>query len=127
MREQENSQHAFEEEERSLSNEARNLRVAKKMTDVAAQDPSDVPFGNATKINVDFLKLDRRNPRLAGKSDCIAEESIIAQLYRSEELGELLQSIAANGYMDIEPLIVLLDAADQKFTVLEGNRRLAAI
>ena len=41
--------------------------------------------------------------------------------------GELLQSISANGYLDIEPLIVWLDPADQRFTVLEGNRRLAAI
>ena len=97
------------------------------MTDAATRDPSDVSFSEATKINVDFLKLDRKNPRLAGKSDCMAEESIIAQIYRGEGLGDLLQSIAANGYMDIEPLIVLLDAADQKFTVLEGNRRLAAI
>ena len=97
------------------------------MTGAATQDPSDVQFRNTTKINVDFLKLDRDNPRLAGRSACTAEECIIAQLYRGEDLGELLQSIAANGYMDIEPLIVLLDAADQRFTVLEGNRRLAAI
>ena len=103
------------------------MRGAKKIADAAPQDPSDVLFGNTTKINVDFLKLDRDNPRLAGRSACTAEECIIAQLYRGEDLGELLQSIAANGYMDIEPLIVLLDAADQRFTVLEGNRRLAAI
>ncbi|MCW5322524.1 hypothetical protein D5039_15595 [Verminephrobacter aporrectodeae subsp. tuberculatae] len=60
-------------------------------------------------------------------SACPTDEKIIAQLYRGEELEELLQSIAANGYIDIEPLIVLLDPSDQKFTVLEGNRRLAAI
>ncbi|QJD31293.1 hypothetical protein GNH96_02510 [Methylococcus geothermalis] len=67
-----------------------------------------------------------------GASALTTEESIVAQLYRGEELGELLQSIAANGYLDIEPLIVWFDPADQKFTcqkftVLEGNRRLAAI
>ena len=42
-------------------------------------------------------------------------------------MGELLRSIAANGCLDIEPLIVLLGPADQKFTVIEGNRRLAAL
>ena len=44
---------------------------------------------------------------------------------RAEDLSELLQSIAANGYLDIEPLVVLREG--QKLTVLEGNRRLAAI
>ena len=100
---------------------------AKKMTNSATQDPAEIPFMDTTKINVDFLKLDRANPRLAGKSACVSDECIIAQLYRGEELDELLQSIAANGYMDIEPLIVLLDDVDRRLIVLEGNRRLAAI
>ncbi len=97
------------------------------MTITAIQKPTEVPIEDTTKINVDWLKLDRENPRLVGISARTTEESIIAQLYRGEELGELLQSIAANGYLDIEPLIVWLDPTDQKFTVLEGNRRLAAI
>jgi hypothetical protein len=88
---------------------------------------TDVPFESTTKVRVDWLKLDGRNPRLVSISTHPTEESIVAQLYRGEELEELLQSIAANGYLDIEPLIVWLDPADQKFTVLEGNRRLAAI
>jgi hypothetical protein len=97
------------------------------MTNTAIKTAADVPLEDTTKISVDWLKLDRENPRLVGASSRTTEESIIAQLYRGEELGELLQSITANGYLDIEPLIVLLDPADQKFTVLEGNRRLAAI
>ena len=97
------------------------------MTNNAIQQPADVALEDTTKISVDWLKLDRENPRLVGISARTTDESIIAQLYRGEELGELLQSISANGYLDIEPLIVSLDSADQKFTVLEGNRRLAAI
>ncbi len=97
------------------------------MTINPIQKPADVPLEDTTKINVDWLKLDRENPRLVGISARTTDESIVAQLYRGEELGELLQSISANGYLDIEPLIVWLDPADQKFTVLEGNRRLAAI
>lgn len=97
------------------------------MTNNAIQNPADVPLENTTKISVDWLKLDRENPRLVGISARTTDESIVAQLYRGEELGELLQSISANGYLDIEPLIVWLDPADQKFTVLEGNRRLAAL
>jgi len=97
------------------------------VTNSAITTPTDVPLEDTTKISVDWLKLDRDNPRLVGVSARTTEMSIVAQLYRGEELGELLQSIAANGYLDIEPLIVLLDPADQKLTVLEGNRRLAAI
>lgn len=97
------------------------------MTNNSIQKPADVPLEDTTKVSVDWLKLDRENPRLVGISARTTDESIVAQLYRGEELGELLQSISANGYLDIEPLIVWLDPADQKFTVLEGNRRLAAI
>ena len=97
------------------------------MTNNPIQKPADVPLEDTTKVSVDWLKLDRENPRLVGISARTTDESIVAQLYRGEELGELLQSISANGYLDIEPLIVWLDPADQKFTVLEGNRRLAAI
>lgn len=69
--------------------------------------------------------LDDKNPRLVGQV-ATTEESIIARLYLAAELDELLQSISANGYMDIEPLIGLRTKTP-KFVVLEGNRRLAAL
>ena len=78
-----------------------------------------------TKVRVDRLRLDRGNPRLAGEAADASDEWIIARLYRSAELDELLQSISANGYLDIEPLVVI-QAADA-LTVLEGNRRLATL
>lgn len=37
-----------------------------------------------------------------------------------------MQSIAANGYIDIEPMIVM-QSPGGRFAVLEGNRRLAVI
>ncbi|MCY4301877.1 MAG: hypothetical protein OXC68_09125 [Aestuariivita sp.] len=86
---------------------------------------SDVPIGATAPVLVDCLTLDRENPRLVGNDSSASDEAIISQLFKREELGELLQSIAANGYLDIEPLIVL--EHDEVFTVLEGNRRLAAI
>ncbi|MDE0634157.1 MAG: hypothetical protein OXH73_21820 [Caldilineaceae bacterium] len=72
-----------------------------------------------------WLALDRLNPRLFLSGGEPNEVEIIARLYRSEDLSELLQSIAANGYLDIEPLVVLKE--EENLTVLEGNRRLAAI
>ena len=83
------------------------------------------PLREVTSVSVDRLVLDWQNPRLMGIDSDASDSEIIAQLYRSEDLSELLQSIAANGYLDIEPLVVLEDG--DRLTVLEGNRRLAAI
>lgn len=87
-------------------------------------------FATSEKVEVERLRLDRQNPRLIGEGENASEESIIARLYRSADLGELLQSISANGYMDIEPLIVMPEDPQSKegnLIVLEGNRRLAAL
>ena len=82
-----------------------------------------------TKVAVERLRLDRRNPRLIGADEKASDEAIIARLYRSARLNELLQSFSANGYMNIEPLIVMSDPGsdDDTLVVLEGNRRLAAL
>ena len=87
--------------------------------------PSEAPIGETSQASVDWLVLDRKNPRLVGNDLSASDEAIIAQLFKGEELGELLQSIAANGYLDIEPLIVT--EKDSALVVLEGNRRLATI
>ncbi len=86
--------------------------------------PSDIPIKKAEQVPVDWLRLDLENPRLVSRK-IAGEVSIISELYRGEDLSELLQSVASNGYLDIEPLIVQL--VNDAFTVLEGNRRLAAI
>ena len=87
--------------------------------------PSDVPIAETCSVSVEWLVLNRDNPRLAGNDPGVSDEALIAQLFKGEELGELLQSIAANGYLDIEPLIVVEN--EGVFVVLEGNRRLATI
>lgn len=86
-------------------------------------------FAQPEKVEVERLRLDRRNPRLVGEGENASEEEMIARLYLSADLGELLQSISTNGYMDIEPLIVMPDpdSSGDKLIVLEGNRRLAAL
>ena len=86
---------------------------------------TEIPLESVSSVPVKGLVLDRKNPRLVAVDRCATDADIIAELYRAEDLGELLQSIAANGYLDIEPLIVL--AEGESLTVLEGNRRLAAI
>ena len=80
-----------------------------------------------TKVPVEWLRLDRLNPRLIGQEEGASDESIIARLYRGAEINELLQSMSANGYLDIEPLVVVQDSVDRNLIVLEGNRRIAAL
>ena len=80
-----------------------------------------------TKVAVERLRLDRMNPRLAGEAEHASDEAIIAHLYRAAELDELLQSISTNRYLDIEPLVVMHAPDSNALTVLEGNRRLAAL
>jgi hypothetical protein len=78
------------------------------------------------KVRTDLLDFDPRNPRLI--EDGIknpTEAQIIKALADTADLSELVESIAANGYIDIEPLIV--KQMDGRFLVFEGNRRLAAI
>lgn len=80
------------------------------------------------KISPEALILDARNPRLFnGKSfnDNADPHELVKALSDSADLDELIKSISENGYMPIEPLIVM--QRGDKYVVLEGNRRLAAI
>jgi hypothetical protein len=78
------------------------------------------------KVLAEFLDFDPQNPRLI--EDGIinpTEAQIILALADTADLSEVVQSIAANGYIDIEPLIA--QHINGRWRVLEGNRRLAAI
>jgi len=79
------------------------------------------------KVSVGKLQFDTKNPRYAADqpSGRASEAQIITQLLATADIAELVQSITSNGYIDIEPLVVM--PSDGKFLVLEGNRRLAAI
>ena len=79
------------------------------------------------KVPVDCLRLDRENPRLTGHTDHRSDEALVAELYDSAELDELLQSMTSNGYLDIEPLVVMEGSESGELVVLEGNRRLATV
>ena len=77
------------------------------------------------RVSVRDLALDSENPRLFELGHDSSDERIIANLQVTADLAELTQSIASNGYLDIEPLIALEEGPP--YRVLEGNRRLAAI
>jgi hypothetical protein len=75
-----------------------------------------------------LLDFDYENPRLTTGDDLSThdEKSMICSLRDIAALDELIQSICNNGYFNLEPLIVWGEDCGP-FTVLEGNRRLAAI
>ena len=89
-------------------------------------DQAQPRAGTTAKVPVERLHLDWRSPRLLDRAGPATDESIIARLY-SAGLGELLLSISTNGYLDIEPLVAMGTADSAELTVLEGNRRLAAL
>ena len=86
----------------------------------------EIAPARVAKVPTEFLEFDPDNPRLAEDGDSHPTDAeIILALADTADLAEVVQSIASNGYFDIEPLIGL--RLGNKWRVPEGNRRLAAI
>lgn len=90
---------------------------------------NEIPsIGEATKVKFDKLIFDKTNPRLMTGDDwAVSDDIALVSAYREiAALDELVLSITTNGYLNLEPLIIC--GPDQgPFSVLEGNRRLAAM
>lgn len=90
--------------------------------------PRKIPLDHPIAIDPDDLELDRRNPRFGGEDVAPGKKgelTIIKRLHEQADLMELVESIAANGYIDLEPLFMVEETG--KKVVVEGNRRVAAI
>ncbi len=96
-------------------------------------DPQELskslPIGKTLRIPLELLELDRSNPRLKTGTDVAVHSDIdvISALFDISALDELITSICTNGYLNLEPMIVIGNSDNGPFRVLEGNRRLAAI
>jgi hypothetical protein len=88
-----------------------------------------LPIEKSVLCPLQLLELDLENPRLQTGTEIVAktERDVIESLSEIAALDELVTSICTNRYLNLEPLIVLGKSASGPFTVLEGNRRLAAI
>ena len=80
---------------------------------------------NFELINIDDLKFDKENPRLP-KTVARKESEIIKYLAEKTSIEDLMTSIGVNGFF-LGEAIVVTPYKDDKYTVLEGNRRLAAL
>lgn len=79
-----------------------------------------------TKISpVASLHLDSKNPRLGRETSARAPREIIQYLFEHDKALEVAQSIASRGYFPNEPLLAIKE--NDRYIVVEGNRRLAAL
>jgi len=80
-------------------------------------------------IDLENLALDLENPRLpvSFRNEQRDTKSIINWLLRDASIIELMTAIGENGFFVGEALLVTKVKADDIYTVVEGNRRLASL
>jgi hypothetical protein len=77
-------------------------------------------------LSPDLLDFDPTNPRFGGLMEKYSPERIQQELMKEPYYAfELVDSLLKNGYIDYEPLVVKQNR--DRYIVIEGNRRLAAI
>lgn len=112
-----------------VANKSSNLTTM--VTKLKSKKPTQftLPLKESKNCPVDLLELDSSNPRLQTGLDSKSnsEEELIGTLADIAALDELITSISTNGYLNLEPMIVIGSNDEGPFKVLEGNRRLATI
>ncbi len=82
-------------------------------------------------VDVADLRLDVLNPRRTDRDIKKTQRSLLKELHRRFDLDDLIASLSANGYFSEEPLIAVSEPGKPidvpPYTVVEGNRRLAAL
>ena len=78
-------------------------------------------------IHVKKLRLDDTNPRLPERLHGRTQSEIVTYLHARSVLERLAQSYLKNGFFADEPLIVTRETKRGQQTIVEGNRRLAAL
>lgn len=103
------------------------------MTDNRSGSQSAINRPEIVLMPVDKLLLDDENPRLASAAQGDTQMDLLRVLWNEMAVDELALSIAANGFFHEEPLLLVpkhpleSDERKQKYIVVEGNRRLAAV
>jgi hypothetical protein len=78
------------------------------------------------KISVTLLDFDPENPRFLGSE--ASDEAAVKRMMEQENLDELVGSIGNQGFFPGEPLLISRNPdTPNRYIVVEGNRRLAAL
>ena len=88
---------------------------------------TDSREGTILWLSFDRLILDDENPRLPERLHRQPQSEILRYLYAQGALEELAYSFRDNGFFRQEPLLVVQEDEEGTYTVVEGNRRLAAL
>ncbi len=76
-------------------------------------------------IPISQLLLDKENPRFGGNPEASeTQQSLLEVIVEKYGVNDLLASMTANGYFNAEPVVAV--ESNGQYTVVEGNRRLAA-
>lgn len=96
------------------------------MADAPQGFPREPDEAEYTKVPVEDLKFDPENPRFGGEAKRKDQDQIRKYIEGQPHYAlDLVGSIVENGFLPYEPLIVRREG--DKFVVIEGNRRLAAV
>jgi hypothetical protein len=108
---------------------ARPQKAEDDMRKSAVTAEPDIPAGAGyQRIEIDKLKLDPDNPRLAelGLAKSATQSDLQKALWEEMAVEEVAMSIAYSGYFEHEPLFVEKQKSGS-YVVIEGNRRLCAV
>ncbi|MEQ1586552.1 MAG: ParB/Srx family N-terminal domain-containing protein [Cyclobacteriaceae bacterium] len=94
--------------------------MAKKAPPVTVAEKSPI------EVEVSNLDFDFENPRLPTSKKGSSSNEVLRYMLTEAKVTDLMQSIAEQGYFEGEPLIAIPKGKD-KYTIVEGNRRLAAL
>lgn len=77
-------------------------------------------------ISLEDLDLDVENPRFGeDSSSSDTQVDVLNNIVKNYGVTDVISSIAVNGYFSAEPMVVRKNG-NKRYTVMEGNRRLAA-
>jgi len=77
------------------------------------------------QLSVVNLHLDEKNPRLGRQTISLSPRDIINYLFENDKAEEIAFSLATRSYFQNEPLLAVKE--NNRYIVVEGNRRLAAL
>jgi hypothetical protein len=83
--------------------------------------------GQVIEVDVAKIRLDPENYRFPREEKGATQSELLRILDRDYELLVVGRSLADNGYFSQEPLVLTPIAGTDEFTVVEGNRRVAAL